>query len=124
VAIATTAARAEILRGIGVFTQGELGHPGFRVPSFVEAANGDLVAFTSPRFLGNPDPGGLGNNSLAYKRSTDRGATWSDLTYLGDESHIDYSGAVSVLDRTTGQLLLVYNQWPDRCGEGCVTPGN
>ena len=123
VVLANTASGEIVVRS-DVFTQGELGHPGFRVPSFIEAANGDLVAFTSPRFIGNPDPGGLGNNSLAFKRSTDGGASWSALTYLGMESHIDYSGAVSVLDDASGDLFLFYNQWPDRCGEGCVTPGN
>jgi len=62
-----------------VFQSGTDGYHGYRIPTIIEAANGDLLAIVEGRVDSFSD---LGNIDLVMKRSTDRGATWSEMQLI------------------------------------------
>jgi sialidase-1 len=57
-----------------VFENGREGYGNYRIPALIRAANGDLLAFCEARTGGDAS-----EIDLVMKRSTDLGATWSDL---------------------------------------------
>ena len=70
---------------VDVFTSGEEGYHGYRIPAIEATPDGSLIAFAEARKHNLADPGMHDNDiDLVYKRSTDRGKTWSELTVLDD----------------------------------------
>jgi len=67
---------------VPVFQLGEGGYFGFRIPTIVQAKNGDLVAIAEGRVN---DLGDDGDIDLVMKRSTNLGATWSPLSVVRSE---------------------------------------
>ncbi len=108
-----------------VFVGGaETGGTGYyRIPGFIVAADGSLVAFAEGRRSGS-DPGASGQPiDMAFKRSTDGGATWSPLGMIAKDTRFDYSDPVPILDRATGTLSLLFLRWPDAAGLSSVPAG-
>ena len=68
---------------------------------------------------------------MAMKRSIDGGATWGDYKILATDTltdstpsiAFDYSDPRAVVDRESGTVAILYAQWPDGCGQGCVPAG-
>ena len=74
-----------ILTHVDVFAAGEEGYHGYRIPAIEATPDGSLIAFAEARKHNLADPGMHDNDiDLVYKRSTDRGKTWSQLTILDD----------------------------------------
>jgi len=121
-------------RSNNVFVGGQEGASGtsnYRIPALVVAPDGTLLAFIEARRSG-ADPGAAGFPiDLAVKRSTDGGNTWGEYTVLASDTladstptvAFDYSDPRSVVDRETGTVAILYGQWPDDCGQGCVPAG-
>lgn len=104
-------------------TEGPTGTNHYRIPSFIVAPDGTLLAFAEAR-RNNSDPGHAGFPiDMAVKRSTDGGRTWSDYTVLHHDSRFDYSDPRAFVDHETGQVHLMYVQWPDGAGQIHVPKG-
>ena len=50
--------------------------PNYRIPSILQAPDGDLLIFAEKR---NDGIGDIGNHDIVLKRSRDKGRTWSDM---------------------------------------------
>jgi len=112
-------------------SEGPLGTSNYRIPAMVVAPNGDLLAFIEARRSG-ADPGQAGNPiDMVMKRSTDGGVTWQGYSVLAADTFtdatptvaFDYSDPRPVVNQQTGDIELLYVQWPDDCGQNCVPEG-
>ena len=83
VAITAIGSAEPLFEQVDVFTAGTEGYHTFPIPAIVTVADGSLIALAEGRKENRRDPGG-GDIDLVYKRSTDRGATWSALNVLDD----------------------------------------
>ncbi|MHC1768022.1 MAG: exo-alpha-sialidase [Verrucomicrobiia bacterium] len=93
-----------------VFVSGQDGYHSYRIPGVETAPDGSIVAFAEARKHNLDDPGyGKQDIDLAYKRSTDNGATWSPMVILEDPGE-GWSAAnpATLVDRTTGRLWVFY----------------
>ena len=87
-----------------VFEANTEGYPRYRIPSLIEAPNGDLLAFAEGRFGGDHD-----NVDIVMKRSTDNGQTWSDLDVIWGDQFTDgttIGNPTPVVDEITGTIWL------------------
>ncbi len=98
------------------------GYNTFRIPGFSVANDGSLLLFSEGRPNG-ADPGGSGDIDLVFKRSTDKGATWSNLSVLHKRAGFDYSDPRVVVDQSNGKVHLQYIQWPTNNGQAGVPIG-
>lgn len=86
-----------------------------RIPSIVKLANGNLMAFYDNRYSHGADVGtGSQKADIEAKISKDNGATWGEtMTILegtgkaNDGYKASYGEAATVVDRETGELLLM-----------------
>lgn len=103
--------------------EGPDGTPHYRIPSFIVAPDGTLLAFAEAR-RNNSDPGHAGFPiDMVVKRSTDGGRTWTDYTVLHRDPRFDYSDPRAFVDHETGHVHLIYVQWPDGAGQIQVPKG-
>lgn len=103
--VASPAATQELFQ-TKVFQAGTDGYHGYRIPTIIEAANGDLLAIVEGRVDSFSD---LGNIDLVMKRSTDRGATWSEMQLIRSDGTKTSGNPAPVVDRTTGDIHLLYS---------------
>lgn len=90
-----------------VFAMGEGDTEFFAIPSLLRAADGSLLAFAEARYtpFGTTD---IGQNDIAYKRSTDGGKTWSEYrTVYGGK--LGCNNPTALLDRDTGRIHLMFS---------------
>lgn len=79
--------------------------PNYRIPSIIQAPNGDLLVICEKR---NDGPGDIGNHDIVMKRSSDLGKTWSEeITILDDENRVCTDLTVG-FDRETKKLWLFF----------------
>ena len=118
-----TALWAQPLEHVDVFRAGEGGYHSYRIPTVVTAADGSVVVFAEARKDNRGDPG-YGDIDLAFRRSTDRGKTWSAMQVL-DDPGVKWSASnpTPVLDRNTKRLWLLYNRWEPGHGTVSSMPG-
>ncbi len=79
---------------------------GYRLPSIVQARNGDLVAFAEKR-NGQNGTVDSGNWDIVSRYSKDGGCTWSTPRTIADNGQHEVSNPSPVVDRTTGNILLI-----------------
>ena len=96
---------------IPVFVSGTEGYKSFRIPAFVRAKNGDLMAFCEGRVDGSGD---FGNIKIVLKRSSDGGKTWSPLQIVANNDSLQAGNPAPVVDLTDlkfpqGRIFLFYN---------------
>ena len=98
------------LEHVAVFRSGEDGYAAYRIPAIVEAADGTLIAFGEARKNNLADPGYDGQEiDLVAKRSTDGGATWSEMKMLHDaQTNWSAANPTPLLDRDTGRIWCLY----------------
>ena len=107
---------------VDVFAAGAEGYHTFRIPAIVTAADGSLIAFAEGRKENRSDPGG-GDIDLVFKRSTDRGATWSPVRILDDPGEgWAASNPTPVMDRQTRRVWILYNRWEPGHGTASSRP--
>ena len=85
----------------------------YRIPTLVVATNGDLLAFADRRKGGVGD---LPNQiEIVVKRSTDNGTNWLAeelVSPISTSKEISYGDAGVVLDRKTGNIIIVCASGP------------
>jgi len=96
---------------IPVFTSGQEGHATYRIPAILQVPNGDLLAFAEGRVKGSAD---FGDINLVFKRSSDRGKSWSSLETLVDYDSLQAGNPAPVVDlldpaHPQGVVYLFYN---------------
>ena len=80
------------------------GYDYYRIPTIVQAPNGDLLAFGEGRL---EDVGDHGNIDLVMRRSLDYGETWLDMQILADNGEVAWHNPVPVVDKLTGTIHLL-----------------
>jgi N-sulfoglucosamine sulfohydrolase len=93
-----------------VFVSGQDGYHTYRIPAIETAPDGTLLAFAEARKHNAADPGAERQDiDLVYKRSTDRGATWSPMILLEDPGELwSAANPATVVDRTNERVWLFY----------------
>ncbi|MEI9894593.1 MAG: sialidase family protein [Chthoniobacter sp.] len=79
--------------------------PNYRIPSIIQAPNGDILIIAEKR---NDGPGDIGNHDIVLKRSSDKGKTWSDEQMIFDDGSNVCTDITVGLDRTNGKLWLFF----------------
>ena len=88
-----------------VFSAGEEGYHCFRIPALLAAADGTILAFSEARRDSCRDDADI---DLVLKRSRDGGRTWGPLEVLFDDGDLSVNQPAPVLDRETGDVVLVF----------------
>ena len=89
-----------------VYTSGEDRYHTYRIPSLMQAANGDLLAICEGRRNNQRDHGDI---DLLIKRSVDQGETWSEqMVIYGETGEVTIGNPCPVLDRDTGLIWLPF----------------
>jgi sialidase-1 len=91
-----------------IFISGEGGYHTYRIPSVIVTKDGSLLAFAEGRKKSTSDTGDI---DLVWRRSTDGGATWSEMKVLWDDEGNTCGNPCPVVDQATGTiwLLLTWN---------------
>jgi sialidase-1 len=97
------APKKEILSA-DVFVSGQGGYNTYRIPSVTVTKSGTVLAFCEGRKSGRGDSG---NIDTVLKRSTDGGATWSDLQVVIDDKGNTCGNPCTVIDYHTGIIWLL-----------------
>jgi len=111
VALLALVLRAEPLyQSTDVFVSGREGYFAYRIPAIERSPDGSLLAFAEGRKYNLGDPGYDGNDiDLVAKRSTDNGATWSNLMIIEDPGEKWSAGNPATLtDQQSGRVWLFY----------------
>jgi sialidase-1 len=111
---------------VDVFVGGDGGHAVYRIPAITRLASepnrGRLLAFAEGR-------GGLsdnGTNDIVMRSSDDGGGSWGAVRTICDipSRSLNNPCVVEVQDGGhAGRLLLMFQSYPEGCGEACVTEG-
>ena len=67
---------------VTVYTEGEAGYAGFRIPVIIRTGDGTLIAFAEARRHDKRDSGDI---DLVMRRSEDDGHTWGPITTVWDD---------------------------------------
>jgi len=79
--------------------------PNYRIPSILQAPNGDVLIIAEKR---NDGPGDIGNHDIVLKRSRDKGKTWGDEQVIFDDGNNTCTDLTVGLDRSNGKLWLFF----------------
>lgn len=93
---------------VDVFTKGESGYGGIRIPALLVTQKGTLLAFAE----GRRTLGDQSANDIILKRSTDGGSTWSPLQVVQDDGEHSLNNPVPVQDARTGRVFLMFQRYP------------
>ncbi len=82
----------------------------FRIPALITAINGDLLACCDARRNSDRDLIWVRDIDIVLKRSSDHGATWSEMEIVCDYGDGKPASDPSfILDKTTGEIFCFYN---------------
>jgi sialidase-1 len=120
-AFAANAAEQELPKPVPVFEAAKDGFASIRIPAIVASGKGTLLAFAEGR-AANSDQA---KNKIVLKRSTDGGATWDKVQVIAADGDKALNNPCAVLDRKSGEILLMYQSYPAGVGErsGKIEPG-
>lgn len=88
-------------------------YPCYRIPSIVRTNEGTLLAFAQGREDSCAD---LGEAGLVVRRSTDNGATWSDIKVIADgddpggTSQAGWANPVPIVDRDSDRITVLASE--------------
>ncbi len=104
---------------VPVFISGADGYKSFRIPAIIKSPSGDLLAFAEGRVNNSGD---FGDIDIVLKRSKDHGKTWSNLSVVADNGHMQAGNPapvedVSDPDYPEGRIFLFYNTGNNHEGE-------
>jgi sialidase-1 len=93
---------------VEVFAGGVGGYPVYRIPSLICAPKGTLLAFCEARTADDQSP-----TDMVLRRSLDGGKTWLPMQVVVKTTPEAAMDPTPVVDRQTGEVLLVYDRWPE-----------
>lgn len=104
-----------------VFTTEEDGYAGFGDPTLHKTKNAFLLGIC----IGKRSNAGITSSDLIYKRSFDKGVTWTALDTLVTGGYSYISHPITVQDEASGKVFLLYQVRPGFSSENQVplTPG-
>lgn len=104
-----------------VFVPKTDGFTSIRIPSVVVTTSGTVLAFAE----GRAADADQAKNKLLLKRSTDGGATWGKVAVIAGDGDRALNNPCAVVERRSGQVLLVYQSYPAGVSErsGQIRPG-
>ena len=88
-----------------VFPVAPKNKPNYRIPSILQAPNGDILIFAEKR---NDGIGDIGNHDLVLKRSRDQGRTWSAEQIIFDDEDRVCTDITVGRERGSGKLWLFF----------------
>lgn len=103
----------------GIFAIAPKNRPNYRIPSIIQAPNGDILIIAERR---NDGPGDIGNHDIVMKRSRDKGKTWSAETMILDDEDRVCTDITIGLDRDTQKIWLFFLR--DKKKFNCLTSGD
>lgn len=104
--VSVVAVLASTWASLDVFSAGEAGFYCIKIPSLTVTNNGTLLATGEGRYDNCLD---FTTTHLVFKRSTDRGRSWSNLQILHGEANGTWIGnAAPVVLSETGRILVVF----------------
>ena len=110
----TDGTRTILLASKLLFQGGDGGSKSYRIPAIVTTAGGFLVTATDKRWDGANDL--PSNIDVVIRRSTDRGATWSNaLTIAGEGISTGYGDPALVVNKKNGEIVCLFASdkgWP------------
>ena len=124
--VCTTPAPAGASEAVPVFVGGEGGYPVYRIPAATRLARGAHVGRILAFAEGRGTLADNGANDIVLRTSDDGGATWSGIRVLCDVPGRSLNNPCVVELREgahAGRVLLMFQSYPEGCGEGCVTEG-
>src|SRR5206468_1745599 len=77
--------------------------PNYRIPSILQAPNGDVLIICERR---NDGPGDIGDHDTVMKRSRDKGKTWSAEQMIFDDGMDTSTDLTLGFDRSNGRIWL------------------
>lgn len=98
---------------ITLFRSGEGGYVQYRIPAVITTGKGTLLAFCEAR----KKPGDAGDIDLMYKRSTDKGISWSMQQIIWDDGPNTCGNPCPVVDEETGTVWLLMTHNPGEASE-------
>ncbi|KEI73305.1 exo-alpha-sialidase [Endozoicomonas elysicola] len=107
--------------------QGEDATNAYRIPALQSAVGDYVFAFAEGR-PGGADPGQAGEIVMSAKFSTDGGENWSEVENISKSLEpgemYDFSDPRPIYNEQTGELTIVYTQWPTHCAQNgdCIQP--
>jgi len=111
---------------VEVFVGGAGGYPVYRIPSVTRletgAAKGRLLAFAEARSSLHD----VTDNDLVMRASADGGATWTEQRVVAEipGRSLNNPTVVELVEGVrAGRVLLMFQSYPERCGESAVVPG-
>lgn len=117
--LATPAAWA-LPESIPIFTAGQDGYHTYRIPAIITTPN-HVLAFCEGRREGRGDSGQI---DLVLRRSSDGGATWSDLSVVASEDGYTTGNPAPVWVPETGEVLLLLTRNPASAHEKRILTGD
>ena len=96
-----------------VFISGTDGYDTYRIPAIVVTEKGTIIAFCE----GRKDTGGdSGDIDILFKRSFDKGKTWSRQQTIWDDGGNTCGNPCPIVDRKTGSihLLMTWNRGDEK----------
>lgn len=93
---------------VDVFIPKTDGFASIRIPSVVVSKKGTVLAFAE----GRAADADQARNRIILKRSTDGGKTWSKVVVVAEDGHKALNNPCAVVDRKSGQVLLMYQSYP------------
>ncbi len=105
---------------VEVFRAGQDGHHTYRIPALIETKRGTLLAFCEGRRSAGGDSGDI---DLLLKRSRDGGRTWSAAQVVADLGEDTIGNPAPVVDRKTGDIVLLLTRNPGRVTERQIVDG-
>ena len=95
---------------VDVFVGGQDGYVCYRIPSLIATPKGTLLAFCEGRKFRGMDES---PTDMVMKRSLDGGKTWLPMQIVVKAVPEAAMDPCPVIDRTTGDVILVYDLWPE-----------
>lgn len=93
-----------------VFASGDEGSKYYRIPALAVALDGTIIAVADKR---NDSCGDIPNLiDIVCRRSTDGGKTWGPQIVITQHDEVGYGDAAIVLDRNTGDLIVIFGGGP------------
>lgn len=104
-----------------VYRSGEGGYSTYRIPALITTGKGTLLAFCEGRRHSASDAGDI---DVLLRRSFDNGKSWSPVQVVANMGDDTVGNPTPVVERATGQILLLLTRNPGRISEAQIIQGN